>query len=156
MWLRDKQPDRFKTAGYRGEDSGGWLLLGLVFHSEARTLNDDRFRMMQQPVQDGRGNGAVIVENAGPLFERFVGRQHDGAAFVALADDLEEQIGAVLIDGQVADLVQNQNFRAEVFFEFVFEVAPFVSGAQLVDHVDSVSEENRVALQASGVAQRGG
>jgi hypothetical protein len=29
--------------------------------------------------------------------------------FVALADDLEEQIGPLLVDGQVADLVQNQH-----------------------------------------------
>jgi hypothetical protein len=31
------------------------------------------------------------------LFEGFVGGQHDGAPLVALADDLEEQVGAVLV-----------------------------------------------------------
>ena len=83
------------------------LGLGLVLHPEAGTLNDDGFGMMQQSIQDGRGNGAVIVEDAGPLFERFVGRQDDGTTLVTLADDLEEQVGAVLIDGQIANLVAN-------------------------------------------------
>ena len=59
---------------------------------------------MQESVQNRRGQSAVIVEDAAPLFEGFVGGQHDGAALVALADDLEEEVGAMLVDGQVTSL----------------------------------------------------
>ena len=39
------------------------------------------------------------VKNRRPLFEGLVGGEDDRTAFVALADDLEEQVGAALIDG---------------------------------------------------------
>jgi hypothetical protein len=41
-------------------------------------------------------------ERCRPLLEGLVGGQHNGAAFVALADDLEEKVCAVLVDGQIA------------------------------------------------------
>jgi CRISPR/Cas system-associated endonuclease Cas1 len=63
-----------------------------------------------------------------------------------LADDLEEQVGAVLVDRQVADLIQDQELGPEVFSEFAFEGAPFLGGAQVVDDIDGVGKENRVAL----------
>ena len=60
------------------------------------------------------------VENGRPGFEGFVGGEDDSALFVAPADDLEEQIGAVFVDGHEFDLindgtlfsqrVQNRNF----------------------------------------------
>jgi biotin synthase-related radical SAM superfamily protein len=43
------------------------------------------------------------VEEERPLFEGFVGGEEDGAAFVTGADDLEEEIGTALIDGEVTD-----------------------------------------------------
>jgi hypothetical protein len=46
-----------------------------------------------------------IAADSWPLLEGFIGRKHDGAALVALADDLEKEISAALIDGKIADLV---------------------------------------------------
>ena len=37
------------------------------------------------------------------MFEGFVGGEEDGAAFVTGADDLEEEIGTALIDGELSD-----------------------------------------------------
>ena len=71
----------------------------LVFHAKAGAFKNYGFGMMEKPVQDRGSDRAVIVEDAGPLFEWFIGRQQDGAAFIALADDLEEQVSAVLVDG---------------------------------------------------------
>ena len=93
-----------------GLDPGSGL--DLVLHSKAGAFDDDRLGVMEEAVQNGGGEGAVVVEDPGPLFEGLVGGQHDGAAFVALADDLEEQIGAVLVDGQVAEFVQDQQSGA--------------------------------------------
>ena len=49
------------------------------------------------------------------MLEGFIGRQNDGASLVTLADDLKEVVGAVLVNGQVADLIEGQHLRVEVF-----------------------------------------
>ena len=110
-WLsKSKQPTAVAAGWCCDWPDDVWragLGLDLVFHPKAGAFDDYRLGVMEEPVQDGRGEGAVIVEDAGPLFEGFVGGQHDGAALVALADDLEEQIGAMLVDRQVAELIQD-------------------------------------------------
>jgi len=54
--------------------------------------------MVEETVEDGGGDGGVAIEDGRPLLEGFVSSEHDGAAFVAGADDLEEKIGPVLVD----------------------------------------------------------
>jgi hypothetical protein len=89
----------------------------LVFHPEAGAFDDDGFGVMEESVENGRGDGAVVVEDGSPLFEGLVGGQDDGTAFVALADDLKEKVGPVLVDRQVADFVEEEQLRGEVFLE---------------------------------------
>ena len=55
---------------------------------------------MKKPIEHGGGDGAITVEDGRPLFEGFVGGNDDRTAFVALADDLEKQVGSALVDGQ--------------------------------------------------------
>jgi hypothetical protein len=43
-----------------------------------------------------------------------VGCEEDSAALVPFADDLEERIGAVLVDGQIAEFVDNEQARLEL------------------------------------------
>ena len=76
-----------------------------VFHAVAWAFDHGNLTVVEKPVEDGGGDGGVAVEDGGPLLEGFVGGEHDGTAFVAGADALEEQIGPALVDGQVADLV---------------------------------------------------
>ena len=83
------------------------LCFDTVFHAVAGAFNYDGFGMMKKAIEDGRGNGAIAVEDRGPLFEGFIGGNDDGTAFVSLADDLEKQVGSALIDGQIPYLVQN-------------------------------------------------
>ena len=40
--------------------------------------------MVQEPVEDSASDGAITVEDSGPLFEGFVGSNGDGATLVAL------------------------------------------------------------------------
>ena len=82
---------------------GAWLIL----HSVARSFNDDGVGMMEESIQHGGGNGAVVIENRGPLFEGLVGGEGDGSSLIALTDHLEEEISPLLIDGQITDLIQN-------------------------------------------------
>jgi hypothetical protein len=91
-----------KTREGTMESSG----LDAVFHAEACAFDKDDFGVVEKAVEDGGGNGAVAVEDWGPLLEGFVGGEHDGAALVALADDLEKEVSAALVDGKIAELVQ--------------------------------------------------
>jgi hypothetical protein len=112
--------------------------------------------VVEKSVEDGGGDGGVAVEDGGPLLEGFVGGQHDGAVFVAGADDLEEQIRAVLVDGQLADFVEDKHGRAGVSAQLGFEGAFELGGAERVDDVDGGGEEDVDALLAGGVSERAG
>jgi hypothetical protein len=45
----------------------------LVLHPIAGTFDNDGFGMMQEAVEHRGGNGAVVVEDRGPLLEGLVG-----------------------------------------------------------------------------------
>ena len=127
--------------------------LDAVFHTEACALDKDDFGVVEKAVEDGGGNGAVAIEDGGPLLEGFVGGEHDGAALVALADDLEEEVGAALIDGKITDLVKDKDGWGEIFTQLGFENTFVLGGGERVDHVDSVGEENGFSAQACGVSK---
>jgi hypothetical protein len=56
--------------------------------------------MVEETVEHGGGDSAITIEDGRPLFEGFFGGQDDRTAFVALADDLEEQVGSALFVGR--------------------------------------------------------
>src|SRR4029434_10503330 len=82
-------------------DSGLDLVLGAV----ALALDGHGFGVMQQAVKQRRGEYAVVVEDAGPLLVDPVRCDQCGAALVAVAEDLEQAVGAELVDGQIAEFV---------------------------------------------------
>ena len=51
--------------------------------------------VVEEAVENGGCDGGVVIEDGGPLFEGLVG-EHNGAAFVASADNLEEEVGPPL------------------------------------------------------------
>ena len=65
---------------------------------------------MQEPVQDGRGND-IVDKDLSPLLERLVGRDDDGPFLVALGDELEEEPGRLLGEGQISQLVDDRRDR---------------------------------------------
>src|SRR5262244_4506709 len=110
---------------------------------------------MEQPVQDGGSQGAVIVEDLGPFLEGTVGGNHDRALLVAQRDDLEEEISARLVNRQVAEFVEDEQGGFGVLLQFYFETPRILGRGQRVDDIDRTGKEHRVALEASGIAQRG-
>jgi hypothetical protein len=58
-----------------------------------------------EPVDDS-GAEAGVGEGALPFAERGVGRDRDGAAFLPLGEDLEEQLRPGGVEFEVAELVQ--------------------------------------------------
>jgi len=68
---------------------------------------------------------------------------------------LEEQIGACLVNREIAELVKDEQRGFGVFFEFRFETARTLSSGQGVDDINGTGKEHRVALEAGGIAKRG-
>ena len=118
--------------------------------------DDDGLGVVQKSIQHRGGDGAVVVKDRGLLLEGLVGGQHDGALFAAPADDLEEEIGTVLVAGKIANLVQCQELRPQIGFGLAFEQAAFLRGRKVVDDADGVGEEHGRALLTGRVAQSGG
>ena len=75
--------------------------------------------MMQEAVEYGQRQCGVIVKYFRPVFEGFVG----GACFISFADNLKEQLGPGMVNGQIAQLIQDQKFGFAVFFQLLFQAA---------------------------------
>jgi hypothetical protein len=60
---------------------------------------------MQETIEKRGGERRVVVEDLCPFFERTVGSQDDGAALIALGDDLEEQVRTDLVDREVSNFI---------------------------------------------------
>jgi hypothetical protein len=70
----------------------------LVFHAVALAFDDDGLGVVEHTVQNRAGDAGVVIKDLGPVFIGLVGRNNHRAAFVALADDLEEQVSAWLAE----------------------------------------------------------
>jgi hypothetical protein len=64
-----------------------------------------------------------VGEHLGPLAERQVGGGDQRSAFVALADDLEDEFGGTVGEGQVAKFVEDEKLDAGVAADDPCEVA---------------------------------
>ena len=78
--------------------------------------------MMKQAVKD-RGGSHPVPEHFAPSAEALVAGQDHRSALVAPADELEEQIGTLPVNGRVADLVHDQQPGRGVELELVIEPA---------------------------------
>ena len=67
---------------------------------------------MQQTVEDGAGDHRV-AEHLTPGTETLVAGDDDRAALVTARDQLEEQVGALAVDRQIADLIDDEQLGLE-------------------------------------------
>ena len=61
--------------------------------------------MMNEAINGCGGKGIIVIENDSPVTEGSVGGHHNGATFISVRDDLEEQFGPLLIHGEIAEFV---------------------------------------------------
>ena len=64
-------------------------------------FDEDWLRVMQEEIKQSGSHGGVPGEDSGPILESDVGRDDDRAALVAFGDDLKEELGASLVQGQI-------------------------------------------------------
>ena len=62
--------------------------------------------MVKHAVED-RGRNHPVTEHLTPGAEALIGGEDQRSLFIASTDKLEEQIGTGLVDGQVADFVDD-------------------------------------------------
>ena len=67
---------------------------------------------MHQPVDQGRGQGVVHIKDFAPFPEGSIRGDHDRSKFITGGDNLEQQIGTTLVDGQIAQLIEEENETA--------------------------------------------
>ena len=76
--------------------------------------------MVHEAVEDGAGGGGG-AEDLAPIGEGEVARDEGAAALVAFGDDLEEEVGAGRVDGEVTELVEDEQTRSDEGREAVRE-----------------------------------
>ena len=106
-----------------GLAAGQKTRLTLLLQTVALPLDVDDGRMVEQAVEDGGGDDPVAKDLA-PDGEGLVGGDQDGALLVAAGNELEEQVGGHPVDGQVADLVDDEELGLDEQLEFFLEPAP--------------------------------
>src|SRR5437867_6514345 len=139
--VTENSPPPGSLRGLGGADEAG---LQLLFEPIGIAPDVDGDRMMQDPVED-RGRDDAVSEDLAPAAEALVAREDHRAPLVAAADELEEEVGAGAIDGQVADLVHDQQPRHGVDLEALIEPVLADGPGQGGDHARGRGEEHTVA-----------
>jgi hypothetical protein len=78
---------------------------------------------MHQPVDQGRCQGVVHIKEGAPIPEGSMRGDHDRSDFITGGDNLEQQIGPALVDGQIAQLIEKENTGTDITSERYFSLA---------------------------------
>jgi hypothetical protein len=73
--------------------------IDIFFHPETFPLNHDGLCVMQETVEDGRGQCSVMVEDFRPILKGPVGGNNHGAPFISVDDDLKKEIRSPFVNG---------------------------------------------------------
>ncbi len=99
-----------------------WLLVGVDELSSGLgavgvAVDGDDLGVVDEAVDECGGND-IVGEDFAPAAEWHVRGDQDRALFVAAGDELEEQVGGIGVERQVADLVDDDQPVAAEPFEF--------------------------------------
>ena len=83
------------------------LGVGVLAHAVAVAPDVDDVTVTHEAV-DERARHDVVAQDVAPVLEAFVAREHGGRPLVAAAHELEEQHRPGVADGEVADLVHDE------------------------------------------------
>src|SRR3954453_21673951 len=99
----------------RGSSAGcpGALVAEAVVEAPGLSAGVDDVRAVGEAVNDGLGEPGV-GEDLGPLAEGRVGGDDKRSAFVALGEDLEDELGGAVGQREIAELVNDDQLGAGV------------------------------------------
>jgi hypothetical protein len=121
--------------------------LELLAESVTVALDVDGDGVMKPAIEDGGGDHRIAEHLAsGP--EALIAAEDDGPALVAAQDELEEEVGALAVDGDVADLVDDEQLRLPRELEALVEPVLGEGLAEGGDEARGRGEERAHALLA--------
>src|SRR3954466_5032441 len=125
-WSQSPRPEaEGSRVSLRGGLAGGGscVLAGeAVAEAPGLVAGVDDVRAVGESVDDGFGE-AGGVEDLGPFAEREVGGDDQRAAFVAFGEDLEDELGGAGGQGEIAELVQDDELGSGVACDDAGELA---------------------------------
>ena len=105
-----------------------------MFHAVAVAVGDDHVAVVEEAVEHA-DRGGVFGEEPTPGFERPVGSDAEGSAFVGGGDEAEEQLGAGVVERGEAEFVEDDQVVAQ---QAVDHLAHAVISQTAVERVDQV------------------
>ena len=99
---------------------------------------------MDEPVDHG-GRDDVVTEDLAPPTERHVRGDQERSLLVAGGDELEEQVRCGRVEGDVADLVDDEQLVAAPAFEFLVEAVGVVSVREAGQPASRGVEQDRLS-----------
>jgi hypothetical protein len=108
--------------------------------------------VVEEPVEDGGGEGGVVVKDLWPVVKGAVGGNDQGTLLIAEADDLEQEVCSCLVNGEEAKLIQDEKGWLGVFFQFRFHTPGGLCGGKGVDDINSSGKQYGNSLKTCGIA----
>ena len=78
---------------------------------------------------------------------------HDRSNFITGGDNLEQQIGTTLVDGQIAQLIEEEKTGTDITSERFAERPVKLGRGETIDHVHDTCMANRMAMLNRRVTQ---
>src|SRR2546427_727942 len=128
-----------------------------ALHSEpiAVALGEQGVAVMQQPIEDRRSED-VIAEDLAPLTDKLVGGDEKAALLVAASDELEEEMRRSLLEGQIAELVEDEELGLGVESELVGELAIELGAGERAEQRGGAGEKHRMTRLDDGASEGDG
>jgi len=101
---------------------------------------------MQQTIQKCRCQRAVIIEDFRPFLEHPICGDDDGTALVSFADDLEQQVSAIFINGEILCMPDFGNTPACHDFEGLAQIIACNGGISSFYFVSSTHLRVKVTI----------
>ncbi len=105
--------------------------------------------MVRQAVQQGRCH-AFALEDLTPVAERQVAGQQQAAAFVAVGENLKQQLCAAAAERQVSEFIHDQQIRAIQLRQKTIEQVRLLLLFEQVHQSRGGEEADRVTLATRG------
>src|SRR5208337_4667986 len=93
------------------------------------------------------------VKQGAPFPEGSIRGQHDRSGFITGSDHLEQQIGPALVDGQIAQLIEEEKGGTDINFECFAQRSVDLGRGEMIDHIYHTHKAKRVAPLARRVTQ---
>ncbi len=134
------------------ESLGGVVVVEVLLGAAGFALDADEEALVDEAIGDG-ASSSLVVEELAPVFEGEVGGDDGGGALVALVEDLVEQVGAARVEGEVAELVDQEQVVAGPGSEAPGERVFGLAGDEVVDEICGYDEADAVAAEAGELAE---